>query len=212
MADQAHAHDDGHGARHPRLQHHFQDMRTQQHAARLGMWLFLATEILLFGGLFVGFGLMQHRYPREFLEAHEHLKQTVFGMPFPLYGAINTVVLLVSSWTMVMGVNAAQTNQQKKTVRFLVMTILLACVFLAIKYVEYEHKFHDGLLPAKYYAHQSEDLIKGTHGYATFFAFYFMMTGLHGIHVLAGMALIVAPTAWVLLRGRAVADEPDPPT
>ena len=125
-------------------------MEQQFDTSKIGMWLFLATEILLFGGLFVGFGLMQHKYPREFIEAHEHLKQMVFGSPFPLYGAINTVVLLVSSWTMVMGVNAAQTNQQKKTVRFLVMTILLACVFLAIKYVEYEHKFHDGLLPAKY--------------------------------------------------------------
>ena len=84
----------------------------------------------------------------------------MIGGHLPLYGSVNTIVLLISSWTMVMGVNAARTNQQKKTVRFLVLTILLACVFLAIKYVEYAHKFHDGLLPGIFYAHQSEDLIK----------------------------------------------------
>jgi len=194
-----HSHD-GHGEHehNPYHQHHFATMEQQFDTSKLGMWLFIVTEILLFGGLFVGFGLMQHRYPGEFIEAHEHLKQDVFGKPFPLYGAINTIVLLVSSWTMVMGVNAAQTNQKKKTVRFLVATILLACVFLAIKYVEYSHKFHDGLLPGIFYAHQSEDLIKGTHGYATFFAFYFMMTGLHGIHVLVGIGLL----SWLVMRAR----------
>ena len=94
--------------------------------------------------------------------------------------------------------HAAQTNQQKKTVRYLILTILLACVFLGIKYVEYAHKFHDGLLPGIFYAHQAEDLIKGTHGYATFFAFYFMMTGLHGIHVLVGIGLL----SWLVMRAR----------
>jgi cytochrome c oxidase subunit 3 len=195
-----HSHDGGHGEHehNPYHQHHFATMEQQFDTSKLGMWLFLATEILLFGGLFVGFGLMQHRYPREFIEAHEHLKQDLFGRPFPLYGAINTIVLLVSSWTMVMGVNAAQTDQKKKTVRYLVLTILLACVFLGIKYVEYQHKFHDGLLPGIFYAHQAEDLIKGTHGYATFFSFYFMMTGLHGIHVLVGIGLL----GWLVMRAR----------
>jgi cytochrome c oxidase subunit 3 len=120
------------------------------------------------------------------------------GQLFPLYGALNTIVLLVSSWTMVMGVNAAQTNQKQKTVRYLVLTILLACVFLVVKYVEYEHKFADHLLPGIFYGHQAEDLIKGTHGYATFFSFYFMMTGLHGIHVLVGIGLL----GWLVMRAR----------
>ena len=173
-------------------------MEQQFDTSKLGMWLFIVTEILLFGGLFVGFGLMQHQYPREFIEAHEHLKQVIGGHLFPLYGSVNTIVLLISSWTMVMGVNAAQTNQQKKTVRFLVLTILLACVFLAIKYVEYAHKFHDGLLPGKFYSHQAEDLIKGTYGYHTFFSFYFMMTGLHGIHVVVGIVLL----SWLAIRAK----------
>src|SRR5262249_27044632 len=81
---------------------------------------------------------------------------------------------------------------------YLVLTMLLACVFLVIKYIEYSHKFADGLLPGKFYAHQAEDLIKGTYGYATFFAFYFMMTGLHGIHVLIGIILI----GWLAIRAK----------
>src|ERR1700722_17891679 len=89
----------GHGHAHgedPHHQHHFANMEQQFDTSKIGMWLFLATEVLLFGGLFVGFGLMQNRYPQEFVEAHEHLQR-------PL-GALNTVVLLISSFTMVMGV------------------------------------------------------------------------------------------------------------
>src|SRR5215467_15286349 len=93
----------GHGGEHehdPHHQHHFATMEQQADTSKIGMWLFLVTEILLFGGLFVGFGLMQNRYPQEFIEAHEHLQR-------PL-GALNTVVLLVSSFTMVMGVLSAK--------------------------------------------------------------------------------------------------------
>src|SRR6202161_4720649 len=92
----------GHGLGDPHHQHHFTTMEQQFDTAKLGMWLFLATEILLFGGLFVGFGLMQARYPREFVEAHEHLKRW--------QGALNTVVLLFSSFTMVMAVDSAKKN------------------------------------------------------------------------------------------------------
>src|SRR5882672_8285945 len=93
----------------PRQQHHFTTMEQQFDTSKIGMWLFLATEVLTFGGLFAGFGLMQNRYPREFVEAHEQLQR--------LAGALNTVVLLVSSFTMVMGVQAARNNQPKKTAR-----------------------------------------------------------------------------------------------
>src|SRR5579871_1124637 len=135
---------DGHGhTDDPHHQHHFATMEQQADTSKIGMWLFLATEVLLFGGLFVGFGLMQARYPREFIEAHEHLQR-------PL-GALNTVVLLFSSWTMVMGVLAASKNQSKKTVMFLIMTIVCACIFLCVKYFEYSHKFEEGLLPGHWY-------------------------------------------------------------
>src|SRR5271167_4185709 len=106
----------GHGEHHhtddPHHQHHFATMEQQAETTKIGMWLFLATEVLLFGGLFVGFGLMQSRYPQEFLEAHEHLQR-------PL-GALNTVVLLISSFTMVMGVLSAQRSDKKKLVMYLV--------------------------------------------------------------------------------------------
>ena len=163
-------------------------MEQQADTSKIGMWLFLATEVLLFGGLFVGFGLMQSRYPQEFIEAHEHLQR-------PL-GALNTVVLLISSFTMVMGVMSAQKGERKKLVVYLVLTILCACIFLGVKYFEYSHKFHDHLLPGHWYGHQAEDSIKDTHGYATFFSFYFMMTGLHGFHILVGIFLLW----WIAVR------------
>src|SRR3984957_20347363 len=186
--------DDGHGhPDNPHHQHHFTTMEQQFDTTKIGMWLFLATEVLLFGGLFVGFGMMQARFPEMFKEAHEHLQR-------PL-GALNTVVLLFSSWTMVMGVLSARTNQRKKTVVFLIITILCACVFLGVKYFEYSHKFEEGLLPGHYYKHVG-DKIKDASGhtspgYATFFSFYFMMTGLHGIHILVGIGLL----AWIAMRG-----------
>ncbi len=188
---EVHGHGDGHEGGHgdPHFQHHFTTMEQQFDTAKIGMWLFLATEILLFGGLFVGFGMMQARYPREFLEAHEHLTRW--------QGALNTVVLLISSFTMVLAVDAAKKNKKDKTVWYLALTILCACIFLVVKYFEYAHKFEEGWLPGRFY-HGTGDAIAGSHGYATFFAFYFMMTGLHGIHILAG---IVALT-WILIRAK----------
>jgi cytochrome c oxidase subunit III len=185
-----HSHGD-HGAHgeDPHHQHHFTTMEQQFDTAKLGMWLFIATEILLFGGLFVGFGMMQSRYPREFVEAHEHLKRW--------QGALNTVVLLVSSFTMVLAVQSAKTNKKAKTVGFLALTIACACMFLVVKYFEYSHKFEEGWLPGKYY-HAVGDSIQGSHGYATFFSFYFMMTGLHGIHILVGIGVL----SWILIRAK----------
>src|ERR1700722_4000956 len=174
--------DDGHGhPDNPHHQHHFTTMEQQFDTTKIGMWLFLATEVLLFGGLFVGFGMMQARYPEEFKQAHEHLQR-------PL-GALNTVVLLFSSWTMVMGVLAARTNQRKKLVVYLLITILCAFIFLAVKDFEDPHQFEEGLLPAHYYKHHG-DKISHTLGYATFFSLYFMMTGLHGNYIVVGIALL----------------------
>lgn len=169
-----------------RLAHHFATFEQQFDAAKIGMWLFLATEILMFGGLFVGFALQQAAHPQAFFEAHHHLDKRL--------GALNTIVLLFSSFTMVMAVHSAATNKQKQTVRYLAITILCAAVFLVVKFFEYEHKFHEGLLPGAFYSH------KGDHvpNQFIFFSFYFMMTGLHGIHVLVGMAVIT----WMLLRAR----------
>ena len=190
-----HAHGDAHGAhghegQDPHFQHHFTTMEQQFDTAKIGMWLFLVTEILLFGGLFVGFGMMQARYAKEFIEAHEHLQR-------PL-GALNTVVLLISSWTMVMAVNAARNNKKDRCVLFLGITILCAFTFLGVKYFEYSHKYEEGLLPFHWYSHTPHDRIQGTHGYATFFSFYFMMTGLHGIHIIGGIGSLF----WIMLRAK----------
>lgn len=163
----------------PTLQHHFSTKEQQFDASKIGMWLFLTTEILMFGGLFVGFGLMQSKFPEAFLAAHHHLDRNL--------GALNTVVLLVSSFTMVMAVWAASKSKQKQLVIFLILTLVCAGIFLGVKYVEYSHKIHDGLLPGKFFD-------TARHGdpphQFVFFSFYFMMTGLHGFHILAGMVVL----------------------
>ena len=166
------------------LQHHFSTAEQQFDAAKIGMWLFLVTEILLFGGLFVGYGIIWSRFPEAFAAAHHHLDRNL--------GFLNTVVLLVSSFTMVVAVHSAQTGNRKRLVWFLLATILLACAFLGVKYVEYAHKFHEGLLPGKYYSHHGDTVPRQF----LFFSFYFMMTGLHGIHILGGIGCL----SWLLRR------------
>jgi cytochrome c oxidase subunit 3 len=179
-------HGEHHAAHDSRLAHHFATFEQQFDAAKIGMWLFLATEILLFGGLFVGYALMQAAHPQAFFEAHHHLDKKL--------GALNTVVLLFSSFTMVMAVHSAATNKQKQLIRYLVTTLVCAGIFLVVKFFEYEHKFHEGLLPGMFYHHQGDTVPNQF----MFFSFYFMMTGLHGIHVVGGMIAIT----WVLLRAR----------
>ncbi len=168
----------------PTLQHHFHTKEQQFETSKLGMWLFLATEILLFGGLFVGFALMQQKYPQAFLLAHHHLDRSL--------GALNTVVLLLSSFTMVMAVWAAQTSRKKLLVWLLLATMACAFIFLGVKYFEYSHKFHEGLLPGKFYSHKGDTVPNQF----VFFSFYFMMTGLHGIHILGGIGAI----GWLVIR------------
>lgn len=182
------SHGDGH--EHNRFhQHHFTTMEQQFDTSKLGMWLFLVTEVLTFGGLFGGFGILQARYPQEFIEAHGHLQL--------LPGVINTIVLLVSSYTMVMAVHAARTNQQAKLIRNLILTIACAGIFMCVKAYEYHHKWEESLLPFRWYGHEG-DAIAGSHGYQAFFSFYFMMTGLHGIHVLTGMIFLT----WLVIRAK----------
>jgi cytochrome c oxidase subunit 3 len=169
----------------PFLQHHFYTPSQQQGAAKLGMWLFLAQEVLFFGGLFVAYGFVRFSYPETMLAAHEHL-----SVPM---GAINTVLLLTSSLTMALGVRAAQTGQQKQLQIQLLLTIACAIGFCVVKYFEYTHKIHEGLLPGKYYSGAG---IEGSPH--IFFGLYFTMTGLHALHVIVGIFLL----GWILLRAR----------
>lgn len=183
-AVEGHAHEAAHGHHDPNLQHHFATKEQQFDTTKIGMWLFLATEILMFGGLFAGFAYMQSRFPEAFFEAHKHLQ-------VPL-GTLNTIVLLISSFTMVMAVHKAATNKQKQLIAYLTITIVCACMFLVVKYFEYSHKFHDGLLPGRFFSNTEDP----TGHQFIFFSFYFMMTGLHGIHILIGIVVLL----WLLRR------------
>jgi len=120
---------------------HFDDAEQQFEAAQLGMWLFLATEILFFGGLFAGYTLYRAWYPHAFADGSSHLDYWL--------GTINTGVLLTSSLTMVLAVHAAQTNDNKATRNFLIATMILGSVFLGVKAYEYWHKWHDHLVPGE---------------------------------------------------------------
>ena len=183
-------------AEHPHYQaHHFHTMDQQRDAVKLGMWAFLVQEILFFGGLFMMYIALRTLYPDTFLVAHEYL-----NVPM---GATNTVVLLTSSLTMALAVRAAQTSNTKAMMTHLAITIACACGFLIIKYFEYSHKIHEGLLPGRLFSYEGFGL--GHHvpdGVALepqlFFSVYFMMTGTHGLHVLIGIGVL----AWLFLRAK----------
>src|SRR5512139_2222002 len=122
----------------PNLQHHFADMEQQKDSAKLGMWLFLVTEILLFGGLFCAYAYYRAHHPEIFIYAHKYLDKTL--------GGVNTVILLCSSFTMAWAVRAAQLGQRKLLVTLLALTLLGGMGFLGVKAVEYNQKWKHGLL------------------------------------------------------------------
>lgn len=164
--------------------HHFASAEDEFEAAKQGMWVFLVTEVLMFGGLFVAYGLFRGMYPEMFHEAHKMLAVNL--------GATNTVILILSSVSMLFAVTSVQRGLRARAILALTLTLLFATAFLVIKYFEYTHKFHDGLLTAGFFTNKEL-----THPKAPlFFSLYFTMTGLHGLHVLIGMGLI----AWVLKR------------
>jgi cytochrome c oxidase subunit III len=161
------AHSGGHGA--PLPPGHFHHMEPEQaySAAKFGMWLFLATEVLFFGGLFAAFGVFNAERFEEFHQGAQYLDWRL--------GGLNTVVLLVSSFFMAMGVDAAQHGQNKKVIKCLIVTLICGVIFMVVKYFEYTHKFHIGIFPWT----------------NIYFGLYFAMTGLHGIHVVIGLGLIL---------------------
>ncbi|PIR21543.1 MAG: cytochrome C oxidase subunit III [Deltaproteobacteria bacterium CG11_big_fil_rev_8_21_14_0_20_47_16] len=166
--------------------HHFDNAEQQFSSAKLGLWLFLVTEVLLFGGLFVAYIMFRALYPDMFAEAHHHLNKVM--------GGINTVVLICSSLSMAMAVHFVRDNDRVKAVKLLSFTFLCGATFMVIKFFEYKEKFAHHLFP-----NGSFDYSAFTHKNANlFYSLYFIMTGLHGLHVLIGMGLI----AWVLIRTR----------
>jgi len=197
----------GEGGHAPFLAHHFDSPLQQFQAGKLATWIFLLTEILFFSGLFCAYAVYRANHPDVFQYAHQFLDKNL--------GALNTCILLLSSLTMAWAVRAAQLAQRRTLIFMLLATLLCACGFLTIKFVEYKHKWEQGLLWARMYdpgqsegehapaattadpkapAHAADPSARKNAG--MFFSIYFAMTGLHGLHVLAGMAAI----GWILRR------------
>ncbi len=160
--------------------------------AKIGMWLFLFTEILLFGGLFILYSAYRAKYPHEFHEAGNELNFVL--------GVINTGVLLTSSLSMALSISAVQKGQQRLSMLLVAATVALGAVFLTIKYFEWTAKFHHGIYP------NGPELLKRNPGEILFFGLYFTMTGLHGLHVIAGM-VILSVLLGFLARGRIRQDD-----
>jgi cytochrome c oxidase subunit III len=169
--------------------HQFDDMVQQSEATNLGMWLFLVTEVMFFGGLFAAYTVYRTRYFDGFAEASRNLDIVL--------GGINTVVLICSSLTMALAVHAAQLGKRRSIVTFLLLTLLLGSVFLGIKGVEYAHKFEEHLVPIPSFEFPGAHLLAAR----VFFSLYFGMTGMHALHMVIGMVIIVV-LAIMAGRGR----------
>jgi len=187
----------------PHVAHHFEDAAQQVQASKLGMWIFLATEILFFGGLFCAYAVYRANHPEVFIYAHQFLDK--------LLGGLNTLILISSSFTMAWAVREAQLGRRKRLLALLAATLVFAGAFLGVKGIEYKAKWEHGLLWARAYHPDPHVLAEaagesGGHGAPAsgdvprnvqlFFSIYFVMTGLHGIHVIAGMIVI----SWLVVR------------
>jgi len=189
--------------------HHFKNLNHQYDSAKQGVWLFMVTEILMFGGLFVAYLIYKSIYAPIFHVGSSYLDVKM--------GSINTVVLITSSFTMALGIYFNQKNKPKQAVIALLLTIVCALTFMVIKYFEYSHKIHLGLVPGKYFNNpefQQEvadfinampienltpvisDINHMKKIAPLYFGFYFVMTGLHGFHVVIGACLIL----WVTIK------------
>ena len=167
----------------PELRHHFDDLGQQREAATLGMWLFLATEVLFFGGLFTAYMLYRVWYPETFGAASRTLDIWL--------GSVNTLVLITSSLTMALAVHAAATDERRALMRWLVVTMLLGTVFLVIKGFEYAHKFEEHHVPGFGFHFEGAAPERAN----LFFSLYFAMTGLHALHMIIGLGLLTVMLA-----------------
>jgi cytochrome c oxidase subunit III len=155
--------------------------------SKLGMWLFLFTEIVLFGGLFILYSAYRSVYPADFHEGGRHLNAGI--------GVANTVILLTSSLTMALSIAAIQKGARKLSIPCLFITIVLGAVFLVNKYVEWSSEIQKGWYP------NSPELLQQSNGTQIFFGLYYSMTGLHGLHVFAGIVVLALMFAW-LVQGK----------
>ena len=172
----------------PALAHHFDNLDQQREATTLGMWVFLVTEVLFFGGLFMVYTVYRAWYPDAFAAASHELDVVL--------GTVNTAVLITSSLTMALAVHAAQLNQRKLLMTFLILTILLGATFLGIKSVEYYHKFVEHHVPGPGFQFEKE---YARHA-QLFFSLYFLMTGLHALHMIIGIGIMLWMLGWAQAR------------
>lgn len=152
--------------------------------ARMGMWLFLFTELLLFGGLFLVYTVYRHLYFEDFKIAAMELNTII--------GTVNTIILLTSSLTMALSIAVLQKGKRKLSIIFLCLTNLLAIVFLVNKYYEWSAKIHHGIFPG------SEHLLNLPKGQILFYGLYYIMTGLHALHIIIGLVFISIVLAFVI--------------
>ena len=181
-------------AHHPRLRHHFDTLGQQKAAASLGMWVFIAQEIMFFGGMFTAYLIYRMWYPAGYAAASNELDLTL--------GGINTAVLIASSLTVAMAVHAAQEGKQKQILWFLAATLVLGAVFLVIKYFEYNAKFHlheahhaaaqIRLFPAVGWFYVDGEFAPIANQIRIFMILYFALTGMHALHMIIGIALLLA--------------------
>lgn len=162
--------------------HEVVDFNNDYLGAKLGLWLFLFTEVMLFSGLFISFMVCFYNYSDDFVEESKRMNL--------LLGGINTVILLFSAYFMGMSLVSVKQNLIKKSKIYLSLTIVLAIIFLVIKYFEWMAEIHHGIYPG------SEHLVAMSDGANLFFGLYFTMTGLHGIHIIVGVGVML----WVLAK------------
>lgn len=175
----------------PALAEFFEDFERQEYAGRLGMWLFLGSEAMLFAGLFALYAVYRVMYGIDFLQAQ--------GDNDPLYGTINTVILITSSFFVAWAIHVVRNKGSKNYVTLLlILTLVCGFAFLGVKTIEYGAHFDHGIYPGKFYHHHNPAL--NTYGAKTFFTLYYFMTGLHVIHVIAGMTILT----WLLVRSMRV--------
>jgi cytochrome c oxidase subunit III len=185
---------------HPALQHHFENMEQQREAGTLGMWVFLVTEIMFFGGMFLAYTLYRNLYPAAFASASNHLDIKL--------GAVNTAVLIVSSFTMALAVYFTQNGKPRPQILCLGLTLILGLTFLGIKAVEYHDKYEDHLIPGRLIPwnpfnpgvqeegqpvdHHKLHLLPGAtvKNVEMFYWIYFAMTGMHALHMIIGAGLL----------------------
>jgi len=202
LSDAALMHQGGHAAHHPRQMHHFDTMAQQKETATFGMWVFLVTEIMFFGGMFAAYMLYRMWYYPGFAAGSSELDIAL--------GGTNTVVLIASSLTVAMAVHAAQLGNRNRTVWLLVVTGILGLVFLVIKYFEYKvkilgHHLPDGgtiwLFPGREFrigdflyrgfdVSQSEELAPIASQVRIFMVIYFALTGMHALHMIIGLGIL----------------------